>query len=127
MDSIGILQIVYEGTRYEVFGNNLDLEGNEQGTFRCYASLYDNFVLRYAYDGANVRQLGSRVDGYGEYHFSRNPRGPVSFAGFLSDSYYNSPLILKGRRITNKESILRITEKETRHKIIQLFLEEKQF
>lgn len=122
VDSIGILQIIYEGDHYMAYGVNLDatdVKGKELGNFRCYACYYDNLVFQFAYDGANIRKTGSKVDGHGEYRFTRQLGCPVSFSGFLDDSFYHKTLLLKGYKITDKSFIKKINEAETRQKIVE--------
>ena len=122
LDSIGLIRIAYVGRRYEISGDNLDKHAKPLGNFRYYISEYDNYKLRYAYDGNNKRQIGGHVEGYGEFSFTPADGGPLSFDGFIRDNYHGEPVILHGERIINPQTVATLNDVTTRVRLIEMFL-----
>src|SRR5205085_1464082 len=99
LDSFGLVTITYVGRRYEITGENIDQDGQPLGNFRYYISEYNDYKLRYAYDGINNRHAGGHIEGYGEFLFTPARGGPWSFEGFIRDNYYGAPVVLHGEKI----------------------------
>ena len=123
LDVYAIIKIKCERGRYEVSGESFDGTGEPLGNFRCYTSSYSDFQLRYAYEGINSRHPESKVEGYGEYHFTPGRVVPVTFSGFIYDSYHAKRVNLRANKISNRDLLASIDEQVTRKRVIQAFAE----
>ncbi len=125
IESIALLTIVFENSRFEINGESLDLAGERLGTFRTYISEYENWELRYAYHGMNKRKQDVRIDGYGEYHFVRGDQMPLTFSGFLHDSRHMKQVLVQVEKVYHSELLQAVRTREGKKRIIELFLSDR--
>jgi len=122
LDSFAIIKIKCEKGRYEVSGESFDIDGTSLGNFHCYTSSYGNYQLRYAYEGMNSRHPESKVEGYGEYYFTPGKSVPVSFSGFIYDTYHAKRVNLQAKKILGEQFLASIDNPATRQKVIDAFM-----
>jgi hypothetical protein len=122
VESIALLTITYSNNQFEVNGESLDLMGDKLGAFHTYISVFDNWELKYAYHGVNIRKGDIRIDGYGEYNFVRHEKFPLSFLGFLHDSRHMKQVHVQAEKVYHPTLVAAAQTRDGKRFIIDLFL-----
>lgn len=120
--AVAILKISFENKQLTSSGESYDLTGNKLGTFRTYISSYENFKLKYAYNGLNVQQNNLKIYGHGEYHFTESNYPPVSFSGYLYDTNHNEKIFIQAEKILDSSLLNNLDDNKTRIRIIKNFV-----
>jgi len=123
VDSVGLMEVIFRDKRYVVSGESLGLNGAHLGNFKHESSQYSDYALRYAYAGINSRQGEALVEGFGEYLFTPTAGIPMSFDGFVQDTFFPHRMTVHGQRITDANWVANIDDLSVRKALIAHLLE----
>lgn len=125
VESLAIIKITFIENHYSISGESFALDNKLRGSFHSMHSDYQNFCLKYSYEGINSEHKDSKVVGNGELRFTPNDKFPKRLSGNLIDNFHKERVMVTAEKIDEtKLSGIDISKSSSKVTLIKEYLAE---